>query len=175
MSEEIIDLVDDHDQIIGQACRSDVVGREWNLRAINVFIVNGSGELFIPCRTAKKRSFPLCLDMSCGGYVMTGESYEDALHRELREELDMDFDDFDCREIGYLFPNIDDTSMFMKVYEILSDNTPELNPADFVSAEWMAPEVLLARIDAGVGAKDDLPLLVRKFYASADSDIRRGL
>ncbi|WP_292736317.1 NUDIX domain-containing protein [Nostoc sp. JL31] len=38
-------------------------------------------------RSAHKSIFPLCLDVSMGGYVETGETYEDALQRELKEEF----------------------------------------------------------------------------------------
>lgn len=60
-----------------------------NFRVVNAFLVNPEGKLWIPKRTSDKRIFPDCLDVSMGGHVESGESYEQALERELAEELNI--------------------------------------------------------------------------------------
>ena len=104
--------------------RSKIEKDEQNIRSINAFIINSQGELLIPRRTATKKNFPLCLDMSCGGYVRSGETYEEALEREINEELNINIKEFSHREIGYLSPYKNDISMFMKIYEIESNDIP---------------------------------------------------
>ena len=56
-------------------------------------------------------------------------------------------------------------SAFMEVYEIQSNETPNYNTSDFVGYEWLLPEEILEKENAGVYMKDDLPRLVRIFYA----------
>ncbi len=107
--------------------------------------------------------FPLCLDMSVGGHVGAGESYEQAFLREAREELNVP-ELLVYKEVGYLNPTRHHVSAFMKVYEICSDETPLYNPNDFVGGEWLRPRRLLEKIRQGVPAKGDLEQLICIFY-----------
>lgn len=165
--DELLDLVDPDDRVIGQLPRSEVYRRGLsNFRAVNAFLRNGRGQLWIPLRSASKRLFPLSLDASVGGHVASGESYETAFRRELWEELNLDFERVEWRLLGYLTPHRNGVSAFMKVYEIRTDDTPSFNPADFCGWSWAEPCEVLARIVAGTPSKDDLPRLLGFFYGS---------
>lgn len=165
MEDELMDVVDRHDNIIGQKKRSELYAEDSpNCRAINVFLVNAQGQIWIPRRTARKQLFPLHLDMSCGGHVRSGESYEDALQREVEEELNLDIGRVSWRLLGHLTPYDDGVSMFMKVYELLDNETPRWNKDDFVESYWLWPWEIMDRVRNGEHVKDDLPLLVERFY-----------
>lgn len=151
--------------MIGQARRSEVYRAGWvNFRVVNAFLVNAAGQLWIPRRSATKRLFPLGLDVSMGGHVESGETYEAALCRELREELNLDLDQQAWQCVAYLSPYVQPLSAFMKVYAITTEQTPDYNPADFVEAFWWSPAEVLARIASGDRAKDDLPTLIRLLF-----------
>ena len=96
--------------------------------------------------------------------MRSGESYEDALKREVQEELNLDIDQVQWRLLGHLTPYDDGVSMFMKVYEIQANETPRWNPGDFVESYWLWPWEVLDRMKNGARAKDDLGLLIDKFY-----------
>jgi len=168
MQDELLDLVDKNDTVIGKKMRAEIYAEGLsNFRVVNLFLVNTKGEIWIPRRTAHKRIFPLCLDMSMGGHVQSGESYEMALQRELQEELNLDPGTTACKLLGHLTPATDGVSAFMKVYEIRSDKTPDYNRDDFVEFFWLTPRAFWERIAGGEFAKDDLPKLVRLFYGEA--------
>src|SRR3989344_1277670 len=78
--EEYADLVDENDKAIGRMPMAEArrKGVE-NMRVVNAFLVNSKGELWIPRRAAEKEYWPLWLDMSVGGHVSSGETYEEAL------------------------------------------------------------------------------------------------
>lgn len=162
--DEYLDLVDAQDQVIGKKLRSEIQAEKLqNFRVINAFIVNSKGELWIPRRTASKRIFPLAFDMSVGGHVESGESYDDTFKRETMEELNIDVDQVNYRLLGKLTPE-DGVSSYMQVYEITLDEAPNYNPDDFVEYFWLTPAEVLKRIDEGEKAKTDLPTLIKKFY-----------
>lgn len=167
MTDELLDLVDDNDSVIGTKKRTEVDEENLtNYRVVNVFIKNSEGELWIPRRTAHKRIFPLCLDMSMGGYVQSGESYEDGLKREMREELNIDTDKVDYRDLGHLSPQKSGVSSYMKVYELAMNEVPKYNKDDFIEYFWLTPQAAIDRIVSGEKAKSDLPKLIKAFYGS---------
>jgi isopentenyl-diphosphate delta-isomerase len=171
MEDELMDVVDRHDNIIGQKKRSELYAEDSpNCRAINAFLVNVRGQIWIPHRTAHKQLFLLHLDMSCGGHVRSGESYEDALKREVEEELNLDIEQVPWRLLGHLTPYDDGVSMFMKVYEIQNDEAPPWNLDDFVESYWLWPWEIMDRVRNGEHVKGDLPLLVEKFYMPEADD-----
>lgn len=164
--DEYIDVVDENDNVVGRKLRSksriDSVRK--NTRVVHGFLVNSRWKIWIPRRTVQKHSYPLGLDFSFSGYVQSGETYEQALKREVEEEIGFDLDKVDWRQLGYFSPYKDGTSTFMKVFEIRSDKTPDYNKDDFCEAFWISPEELLKRIEAGESSKKDIPKLVKLFY-----------
>jgi isopentenyl-diphosphate delta-isomerase len=164
-TDELLDLVDEHDRVIGQKLRIQIYAENRsNFRVVNAFVMNQNGQLWIPRRTAHKALFPLCLDMSMGGHVQSGESYEEALQRELQEELNFDLKQISYRELGYLSPHMHAVSAFMKVYEIRAEVVPDYNREDFIAYYWLTPLQAIERIENGDLTKGDLPKLIRIFY-----------
>ena len=165
--DEYLDLVDDQDQVIGRMLRSEVYARGLsNFRVVNAFIESATGGLWIPRRGPDKKIFPLALDMSMGGHVGSGETYDDAFGRETSEELNIDVSTANWRLLGKLTPHEHGVSAFMQVYAIRVDRAPRYNPQDFVDAAWHTPAYLLDLLASGRDtSKDDLPRLVRHFYA----------
>jgi isopentenyldiphosphate isomerase len=146
--------------------RSEVHAKRLNnFRVVNAFVVNGKGELWIPRRTAHKRIFPNALDMSMGGHVESGETYDVAFARETQEELNIDVTTADVRMIGKLTPHTNAVSAFMQLYVIRANAAPTYNPDDFSEAFWLSPDALLAWLAKGEPCKGDLPELVRQFQS----------
>lgn len=155
MDDEILDLVDRDDGVVGTINRNeyDRLIREklGYFRAVDMFIVNSDGKLFVPVRTANKTIAPNGYDYSVGGHVGKGESYREALLREAREELNLELAPGDVELVA---KRIDDRVRYIIELCILrSDTTPAVNPEDFVSAAWRSPEDLLHEIKAGHPAK----------------------
>lgn len=87
MSEEIFDVVDDRDRIIGKQTRREVHRRGLKHRAVHVLVFNARGEVFLQKRSFKKDSFPGSWDSSASGHLDTGETYDACAVRETREEI----------------------------------------------------------------------------------------
>lgn len=165
--DEWLDLVDENDVVIGKKLRSEVHAEKLkNYRAINLFIRNSKGQLWIPRRTAHKQLYPLGLDFSCAGHVESGHTYELTLKKEVMEELNIDTDAARVRFLGKTTPK-DGTSCFQMNYEIVSEESPQYNPEDFIEAYWLYPEEVVKKIEAGDVAKSSLAPLVRRYYINA--------
>lgn len=86
-AEELVDVVDDHDRVVGHASRADMRRRNLLHRAVYLVLENGRGEIFVHRRTDTKDVYPGFYDVTVGGVVGAGESYEVAAERELAEEV----------------------------------------------------------------------------------------
>ncbi|WP_435970950.1 NUDIX domain-containing protein [Streptomyces sp. Qhu_M48] len=86
-AEEILDVVDEHDRVVGRAPRGEVYARGLIHRCVFVRVRDASGRVFVHRRTPTKLVFPGLYDMFVGGVVGAGESYDEAALREAEEEL----------------------------------------------------------------------------------------
>ncbi len=87
---EMFCVVDADDCVIGAEPRDYVHVNNLRHRAIHVLISNRKGEIFLQRRSIWKDMHPGRWDSSTSGHVLPGESYEQAAHRELREEIGID-------------------------------------------------------------------------------------
>ncbi len=86
--EEVFDIVDRNDQIIGNATRRQVHGNPDLIhRVIHILVFNSAGEWFLQQRNWNKDTQPGKWDTAVGGHVDAGETYNNAAQRELEEEL----------------------------------------------------------------------------------------
>jgi len=141
--EELFDVVDRDDVVVGQAGRADVHKQGLLHRAVHMFVFNSAGELLIHLRSAGKDEFPGVWTSSACGHVDAGESYDAAASRELREELGLDT----SLERLAKFPAGRETANEHTVlYRTSSDQVPEFDRKEIEQIAWQAPLEVLAAI-----------------------------
>ena len=87
MPDELFDVIDENDKIIGQEMRSVVHQRGIWHRGAHVLLFTSEEKLIVQQRARTKSQSPLALDCSVSEHVIAGESYHDAAIRGLEEEL----------------------------------------------------------------------------------------
>jgi len=92
MSEELFDVVNERDEVIGQAPRREVHRRGLRHRAVHVMIFDRRGRVFLQKRSARKDCHPNRWDSSASGHLRVGEDYDAAARREVTEELGVRLD-----------------------------------------------------------------------------------
>ena len=78
-------LVDENDNEIGEATNEEAHEKRLLHRIIHVIVRNSKGEVLLQKRQGGRGAG--LWDVSVGGHVDAGESYEQAAKREMREEL----------------------------------------------------------------------------------------
>jgi isopentenyl-diphosphate Delta-isomerase len=144
MSEEIFDVVDEADQVVGQAPRPVVHAQNLLHRAVSIFVLRIDGRLLLQLRSDSKDQYPGCYTSSASGHVDSGEDYESAAVRELREELSLEL------PIEYLakFPGGPETAFeFTRLYQLVTDVEPTLDPEEIVSAEFLPLDEIASMIE----------------------------
>lgn len=79
---DIVDIVDEKNNIVGSTDVATAHDKKLMHRVVGVFVFDTSGDLFLQ-KGNKYGKF----DISVGGHVQKGETYEDAAQREMFEEL----------------------------------------------------------------------------------------
>ena len=141
MREEIFDVVNERDEIIGCRPRAEVHRLKLLHRAVHVLVFNSRGELFLQKRSIKKDCFPGAWDSSASGHLDCGEEYDDCAVRETREELGLQlsaaprrlFRVEACPETGY---------EFVWVYRCETEGPFALNADEIETGGWFAPEAI---------------------------------
>ena len=88
--QELFDVVNASDEVIGQATRGEVHRRGLMHRAVHIFVFNSAGGLYLQKRSQTKDRHPGCYDSSASGHQDAGEDADTCARRELREELGLE-------------------------------------------------------------------------------------
>ena len=145
MKEEILDLVDSDDKVIGKKKRYQIDNENLNnYRVINILVYNKNGDILIGKRSNKKKFFAGCYSFPVGGHVSSGEDYEDAAYRELKEELGIS--NVIIKEIAHLSPKKIGTSSFSKLYKLVYDYKINYFCDEFEKMEYITREKLIENI-----------------------------
>lgn len=145
MSEEIFDVVNEFDEVIGQAPRSEVHERNLLHRAASIFVFNSAGELLLQLRSATKDQYPSCYTASASGHLDAGEDYETAARRELKEELGL------VNPLEYLtsFQASEETAFeFTALFRTTTDEELSPHPEEIAALNWASLSDVAQQISA---------------------------
>ena len=146
-AEELVDVVDADDVVVRTVGRS-VMRRERLLhRAVYVAVFHPDGLLLVHRRSDVKDIWPGWWDISVGGVVAAGESWDDAVHRELAEEVGIDH--AEPHPLGggtYVDAHV---SVIGRCYRVVAAGPFRFADGEVVEAEWVAlaslPELVATR------------------------------
>ncbi len=155
---EIFDVVNQHDQVIGQACRSEVHRLGLRHRSVHVLLFNQAGQLFLQKRSSSKDTWPGFWDSSASGHLDSGETYDACAVREVREELGWELGDGlnrrfkieACPETG---------QEFVWVYHSRAEGPFVLHPEEIEDGRWFSMAEV-NRMVAGNGLPCALALIL---------------
>jgi isopentenyl-diphosphate delta-isomerase type 1 len=88
--DELLDIVNDEDKIIGQEMRSAVHQLGLQHRGAHIFLFTPDGKMLVQKRSADRTTAPSALDCSVSEHVKAGESYMRAAQRGIKEELSVE-------------------------------------------------------------------------------------
>ena len=84
---EEVDIVDENDEVTGKCTKYDADEKKFLHRVVHCFVINDKKDIFLVKRAKHRRRGASLYDASIGGHVKSGESYDEAIRREGKEEL----------------------------------------------------------------------------------------
>ena len=138
MSEEIFDIVNERDEVIGQRPRREVHQLGLWHRAVHILVFNARGEVFLQKRSMLKDTAKGKWDSSTSGHVDSGEDYDTSAVRELGEEIGLFvsatpkrlFKIDACKETGW---------EFCWIYRCENEGPFVLHPEEIETGAWFTP------------------------------------
>lgn len=139
MSEEIFDVVNERDEVIGRERRSEVHRTGLRHRAVHILIFNSRGEVFLQKRSMLKDMHPGVWDSSASGHLDSGEEYDVCSMREVKEELGVTLPTAPARV--FKIDACDKTGQeFVWIYRAVYEGPFVLHPEEISEGGWFAPQ-----------------------------------
>ncbi len=137
--EELLILVDQHDQAIGTGAKMAVHRDGLLHRAFSIFVFDNSGRLLLQQRAAGKNHSGNRWSNTCCGHPRYGESIEVAAHRRLSEEMG-----FHCRlqEVAALTYHLPMSNQLIEheynhIFAGVFNGEPAPDPAEAADWSWI--------------------------------------
>ena len=139
VSEEIFDVVNEHDEVIGRQTRGEVHRLGLLHRAVHVLVFNRRGEIFLQKRSPWKDRQPGVWDSSASGHLDSGEDYDACAVREVAEELGCRLD-APPQRLFKINACAETDQEFVWAYRGAAEGPFVLPPEEIERGEWFAPE-----------------------------------
>lgn len=133
--DELFDVVDELDSVVGISPRNLVHRHGLRHRATHVLVYDEQGRLFVQQRSLTKDCSPGRWDSSAAGHVGAGETYDSAAVREVQEELGI----VTLQPLTPLFklPASPATGWeFVWVYRLTTAQTLTPDPGEIIEGRW---------------------------------------
>jgi isopentenyl-diphosphate delta-isomerase type 1 len=137
VSQELLDVVDAQDRVVGVRTRGDIHRMGLMHRSVHILVFNRNDELFIQKRSMSKDNNPGLWDSSAAGHLDSGEDYSDCAIRELAEELGVVV--AAPLEILFRLSASEHTGMeHCTVYRCMNDGPFQLQEEEIDEGTWVA-------------------------------------
>ena len=141
------------------------------LMVVHLCVFNCRGEMLIQQRQLHKDRYPGMWDISAGGFVQSGETVTDAVLREAREEIGVEFDEKSVRYVMTVpFSFVLDGFFAVQTDCRLEDFTPQ--PEEVAQLKWASLDEVLQLCKDGQFVDYDVNLLSYCFSSMQSSTVR---
>ena len=139
MSQEIFDVVNEDDEVIGRRSRVDVHRLGLMHRAVHVLVFNAKSQVFLQKRSMSKDRQPGLWDSSASGHLESGEDYDACALRELQEEIGFK-PQKPPRRLFKLSASPETDQEHVWVYRCDAEGPFQLNLEEIERGGWFSPE-----------------------------------
>ena len=159
---EYLDIVDENDNVIGQATHDDIYKNKHNHRIVHVMIFDDQGRIGLQLRTMNKSFAPGHWSTIVGGHVQAGETYLEGAKREMMEEIwiDIPLEELFCD--SYHDIDCSGTTKFLTTYKAVYNGPFNPNPEDIERLEFFSPEEIKKMIKNDEKFHPELLFLLNK-------------
>lgn len=145
--DEIFDIVNDRDDVIGQATRGECHQKNLKHRSVSVIAINSNNQIFLQKRSQTKDTLPGYWTLSATGHVDSGKDYQTTAVREVEEELGIKISPNDITSLDKIY--VDSVKEFNSSFVFRHSGPFTLHPQEIESGQWMNLEKIIQQYHLG--------------------------
>lgn len=147
---EIFPIVDEKGNVIGKATRKECHSGSRLLHpVVHLHVLNANGDIYLQKRSIHKFIQPGKWDTAVGGHMDYGETVEQALERETREELG--FTDYEPKHLfSYVYDSEVEREMVHTFFTITDCKSFDFDPVEVDEGRFWTVEEVRQAIGTGV-------------------------
>ena len=135
---ELVDIVDEQDTVIGTIYRKDEIYGKHILRSTSIFLLNSKKQILLQLRAKESKRYPLHWDVSGGGHVNSGESYQDCAKRELFEEIGIQVEYLNLLKKHHFTLDNNRKRINSSYVAIIEETKILIDPVEVADARWFS-------------------------------------
>ncbi len=174
---EYLDIIDKDGNVLGRATRDKCHSNPDIIHPVmHCWIFNNEGKVLIQKRSLQKKINPGMQDISCAGHISSGENSEEALLRELEEELGLKEAKINF-VTKYVFSKKYETELIHLYYIKLDQANFEVNlqEEEVEQVEWVDIDEAIKRyIDKPISFTEhiikQIPMILQKLMSKQRSE-----
>ena len=132
---EIFDVVNSEDQVIDRKTRAEVHRDNLLHRSVHAIVMNDNGEVFLQLRAPHRDNNPNLWDSSVAGHLQSGETYDQAMVREVQEEIGIQLNSTPQR-LFKLQASAQTDYEFCWIYQFVHNGPFEIDTHEAVEGRW---------------------------------------
>ena len=144
--EEMFDVVDSSDCVIGCKTRSQVHAENLLHRSVHALAINQQKKYFLQFRGPDRDCDPSVWDSSVGGHLHSGEDYDEAILRETQEELGITLDSVP-EKLFKIDASPNTGYEFCWVYRIFHEGPFKIDPNEAADGRWFTHRELEKKME----------------------------
>ncbi|MFA5107726.1 MAG: NUDIX domain-containing protein [Patescibacteria group bacterium] len=158
---ELIDIVNDHNAVIGRISKDQLYDGPNNHRIVHVLIFNNKGDVALQLRSRTVAFLPSHWTTVVGGHVQAGETVEQAAKREMVEEIGVAVPFKKLFEIIYVPPQRPDMKKFLTIFKATHNGPFTPNPEDVERVEFFSPNKIKQKIARGKNLHHEMVVIMK--------------
>lgn len=159
---EFLDVVDKNDVVVGKASRNDVFEKFLCHRVVHVLVFDSAGKMVLQKRSKNVFWCPDHWSTAAGGHVLSGEQYEAAAKRELKEELGIESQLELIGKVFYDAPEVAD--MFLSIYKAQSRGPFNPDKNDVCEVRAFSIDEIRKMIESGEKFHPELLFILDRYF-----------
>lgn len=158
---QLIDIVNDKNEVIGKVTEDELYHKKLAHRIVHVLVFDSKGKMALQLRSKTKSFCPGYWSTTVGGRVQSGESYQEAAIREMKEEIGVALD---LEQIADDIYTHDGLKMFQRIYKATFDGQLSTSDPDIERFEYKSLEEIQEIINNGQKFHPEFMVILKKYY-----------